>query len=194
MWRCGVCTQLIEDGTCQVNLCPIQLILKRLRFLVVGSDKVPVERANSVSPSSATRCPSSRGSCCCWCCFIMITRDSLVVVFLRPDESEENNIRHVSRVLSSPPTAVCFVFALISAALNLLSGSLGGYSRFTELNEKALGIECAALSYARTALQRSYFFILITCFSVMLTGRCVFLSCCKVCLVCFEAHQEAFFL
>lgn len=160
----------------------------------MGSDKVPVERANSVSPSSATCCPSSRGSCCCWCCFIMITRDSLVVVFLRPDESEENNIRHVSRVLSSPPTAVCFVFALISAALNLLSGSLGGYSRFTELNEKALGIECAALSYARTALQRSYFFILITCFSVMLTGRCVFLSCCKVCLVCFEAHQEAFFL
>lgn len=67
----------------------------------------------------------------------MITRDALVVIVLSPDESEENNTCHVSRVLSSPPTAVCLVFAVIPPALNLLSGSLGGYSRFTELNEKA---------------------------------------------------------
>ena len=70
----------------------------------------------------------------------MIPRDSLVVILLSLDESEENNTCYVSRVLSSPPTAVCFVFALISPALNFLSVSLDGYSRFTELKEKALGL------------------------------------------------------
>lgn len=170
MWRCGASSLVIQDGTRQVNLSPIQLILRRLHFLV-GSDKVPVERANSVSLWSATRGPSSWGNNCCryWCCYIMIARDTLVVIFLSPDESEENNTCHVSRVLSSPPTAVCFVFALISAALNLLSGSLGGYSHFTELNEKAFGNKRTALCCACTALHSSYFSLLIIFFSVMST-------------------------
>lgn len=92
----------------------------------------------------------------------MITRDSLVVIFLSPDESEENNTCHVSRVPSSPPTADCFVFALISPALNLLSGSQGAGSCFTKLNEKASGSKGTALRCAYTAPHTSYFFLLIT--------------------------------
>ena len=82
----------------------------------------------------------------------MITRDSLVVVFLSPDESEENNIRHVSRVtVVSTYSCLLLFFALVSPALNLLSGSLGGYLRFSRLNERACGNKHAALCSTYTA-------------------------------------------
>lgn len=109
--QCGAGSPLIQDATCHVNLCPIQLILRRLHFLV-GSDEVPVERANSESSWDVTCCPSSwGGTCCCFCCcHIMNTRDSLVVISLSPDESEENNTCHVSRVLSPALFLLWFCF------------------------------------------------------------------------------------
>lgn len=85
----------------------------------------------------------------------MITRGSLLVLFLSPDDSEENNTCYVSRVLLSPPAAAGFVFTLIFLALNLLSGSPGRYSRYTEPNEKALGNNCIAL--CRCAVPSQWF-------------------------------------
>lgn len=112
IWRCGNASVFTQDSASQDNLWPIRLIFRRLHFLVC-SDKVPVERANSVAVGNATCCLSSHGghSCCYWCCYIMIARESLVVILLSPDESGENNSCHVSRVLSSPSISVdlfCF--------------------------------------------------------------------------------------
>lgn len=102
IWRCGNASVFTQDSASQDNLWPIRLIFRRLHFLVC-SDKVPVERANSVAVGNATCCLSSQGghSCCYWCRYIMIARDSLVVILLSPDESEENNTCHVSSVVLS---------------------------------------------------------------------------------------------
>lgn len=77
--RCVAGSRLIQGATCQVNLCPIQLILRRLHFLV-GGDEVSGESANSLSPSRATCCHPSKGAICRFC-HIMTPRDSLAAFF-----------------------------------------------------------------------------------------------------------------
>lgn len=146
-------------------ICPIQLILRRLHFLV-GSDKVPVEGVNSLSLSSAHLLPSFWGSnCCCyWCCYIMTTRDSLVI-FLSPDESEENNTRHVSSVVSTYSCLVCFCL-WFSPALNLEGFSQGCKKAFG--NKGTFPFNYSLLSDSNR-------------------GH-VFLTCCNTCKV---FHQKA---
>uniref|UniRef100_A0A7N6BSH8 Uncharacterized protein n=1 Tax=Anabas testudineus TaxID=64144 RepID=A0A7N6BSH8_ANATE len=80
-------------------------------FPLVDRDKVPVERAaNSVSVCETPLVASWGSICCCYWCYIMITGDCLVVILLSPDESEENNICHVSRVISTYSCLLCFCF------------------------------------------------------------------------------------
>lgn len=113
--RCAASPRLTQGAACQLNLCPIQLILRRLCFLV-GRDEVPVGSANSLSPSEATCCRPFLKEANCWSCRfcrIMTPRDSLAVRFLSCDESEENTICHVSTDVSTSSCLLCFCLGFL---------------------------------------------------------------------------------